>query len=273
MRGHATCRVRRNGRSRLAGGIATLAVLVVLAGVAACGQVEPTSSPPPGAEESGGPRLDTARAGTLAGVVRYDGVPPRRATIDMARDPVCMRESRGRREAETLLVDAGGGLRNVFVYVKNGLDARAFDTPDVPAVLEQKGCRFTPRVFGVMTGQPIEIVNGDPTLHNVHAVPAVNDEFSVGQAVRGMKHTRTFAGREVMVPIRCDVHNWMRAYVGVLDHPYFAVTDEEGRFVIPALPAGTYTIEAWHESLGVDTAEITVAPGQTTDVAFVFKAG
>jgi plastocyanin len=234
---------------------------------------EPAEQPPrSGVVNAGAPRVDAARTGALEGVVRFEGEPPRPASIDMASDPVCLRESRGDRQDDALVVGPGGGLRNVFVYVRSGLAAHEYDLPEAPAVLEQRGCRFRPRVLGVMVGEPLELVNADPTLHNVHAVPEVNEEFSVGQVTRGVRHTRTFAAREVMVPVTCDVHRWMRAYVGVLDHPFFAVTDDEGRFVIPAMPAGVYEIEAWHEVLGTGRIEVTIAPGDATRGSFLFKA-
>jgi hypothetical protein len=126
-------------------------------------------------------------------------------------------------------------------------------------------------VFGVRIGQPIEIVNSDPTLHNIHALPNANQEFNMGQPIQGMKMTRTFTAREVMVPFKCDVHGWMNAYVGVLDHPYFAVTDSDGRFELKSLPPGTYTVEAWHERLGATTQSVTLEQKDTKTVTFSFK--
>ena len=121
-------------------------------------------------------------------------------------------------------------------------------------------------------GQPLEIVNSDPTLHNIHAMPKANPEFNNGQPIQGMKMTHTFTAKEVMVPFKCDVHGWMNAYVGVLDHPYFAVTDTDGKFELKGLPPGTYTIEAWHEKLGTQTQSVTIGAKETKDVTFTFKA-
>jgi hypothetical protein len=121
-------------------------------------------------------------------------------------------------------------------------------------------------------GQPLEILNSDPTLHNIHAMPKANQEFNNGQPIQGMKMTHTFTAKEVMVPFKCDVHGWMNAYVGVLDHPYYAVTKEDGKFELKDLPAGTYTIEAWHEKLGTQTSSVTIAAKETKDVPFTFKA-
>ena len=174
---------------------------------------------------------------------------------------------------ETFEVGADGkSLANVFVYVKNGLGNYIYDTPTETARIDQDGCRYHPHVFGMRVGQPLEILNSDPTLHNIHATPKLNSEFNTGQPIEGMKTTHTFDKPEVMVPFKCDVHGWMNAYVGVLDHPYFAVTDKEGKFSLKTLPAGTYTIEAWHERLGAQEQMVTIGAKETKDVAFTFKA-
>jgi hypothetical protein len=127
-------------------------------------------------------------------------------------------------------------------------------------------------VFGIMVNQPLEIVNSDPTLHNIHAMPKGNAEFNNGQPIQGMKMSHTFDKPEVMVPFKCDVHGWMNAYVGVVSNPYFAVTDKDGKFDLPNLPPGTYTIEAWHEKAGAQTASVTIGPKETKEISFTFKA-
>jgi hypothetical protein len=119
--------------------------------------------------------------------------------------------------------------------------------------------------------QPLEIVNSDPTLHNIHAMPKANTEFNNGQPIQGMKMTHTFKAKEVMVPFKCDVHGWMNAYVAVMDHPYYAVTGNDGTFSLASLPPGTYTIEAWHEKLGTATQSVTVGAKETKEVSFSFK--
>jgi hypothetical protein len=133
-------------------------------------------------------------------------------------------------------------------------------------------CRYHPHVFGMRVGQPLEIVNSDPTLHNIHALPKANKEFNTGQPIQGMKTNHTFDGKEVMVPFKCDVHGWMNAYVGVLDHPYFATTGMDGKFELKTLPPGTYTIEAWHEKLGSTTQSVTLGPKESKEIMFTFKA-
>lgn len=238
----------------------------------ACGGSEPapTTSTAPAAP-AGGMRVDESKAGNIKGRVVLEGTPPAAQVIKMNADPVCMREAKTDNKTEFFVVGEGGALQNVFVYVKDGLGNYVFDPPATPVVLDQKGCRYHPHVFGIRVGQPLEIINSDPTLHNIHAIPKENSEFNTGQPIQGFKSTHTFTAKEVMVPFKCDVHGWMNAYVGVLDHPYFAVSDSGGAFEIRTLPAGTYTIEAWHEKLGTQTQSVTIGPNETKEIGFTFK--
>jgi plastocyanin len=169
-------------------------------------------------------------------------------------------------------VGAGGSLQNVFVYVKDGLGNLKFPVPTTPLVLDQKGCQYRPHVFGVQVGQPIEILNSDMTLHNIHAWAQTNQEFNLGQSLQGMKDTHVFTTQEVMVPFRCDVHKWMNSFVGVVAHPFFAVTGTDGTFELKGLPPGTYTIEAWQEKLGTKTATVTIGAKESKDVPFTFSS-
>jgi plastocyanin len=173
---------------------------------------------------------------------------------------------------ERVLIGDAGALQNVFVYVKDGLGNLRFPIPATSVVLDQKGCHYVPHVLGVQVGQNLEVVNSDPTLHNVHAVAKANQEFNQGQPLPGMKFTRQFSTPEVMVPFKCDVHSWMNAFIGVLDHPYFAVTGADGSFSLKGLPPGTYTIEAWHETLGTQTQSVTIGEKESKEIAFTFKA-
>jgi plastocyanin len=144
--------------------------------------------------------------------------------------------------------------------------------PATPVELVQKGCVYAPRVMGVRVGQPIDVVNADATMHNVHALPMVNQEFNKSQPLQNSHMTHVFTAPEVMVRFMCNVHSWMSSYVGVMEHPYFAVSDEAGRFEIKNLPPGTYTIEAWHEKFGRRTVDVTVADKQPQTAAFTFTA-
>ena len=186
----------------------------------------------------------------------------------MNSDPNCKPD--GAAATEQVVV-TDGALQNVFVYVKDGLGNLRFPVPATAVTLDQKGCRYTPHVLGIQVGQPLEVLNSDATLHNVHAVAETNREFNTGQPIQGMKHTHTFTTQEVMVPFKCDVHGWMTAFVGVLDHPFYAVTGSDGRFELKGLPPGTYTIEAWHETLGAQTQEVTIGEKETKDVPFSFE--
>jgi len=143
--------------------------------------------------------------------------------------------------------------------------------PATPAVLDQKGCVYAPHVLGLQVGQTLEIRNSDSTLHNMHAIPENNREFNKALNLQGLNHTHTFSTAEVMIPFKCDVHRWMRSYVGVLAHPFFAVTGADGAFQLTGLPPGTYTVEAWHEKLGRQTQSVTIGATQAGDVAFTFK--
>ncbi len=237
--------------------------------VAGCGGSAPT--PPPAAAP--GKRVDAGTAGSIAGRVTFKGEVPAAVVLRMGSDQACVQGSGPNPVSDAVLVTSDGGLQNVFVYVKEGLDpAYGFDLPAGPAVLDQKGCRYTPHVMGVRVGQPLEIVNSDPTMHNVHALPNTNPEFNAGQPIQGIRTTKTFNSPDVMVRFKCDVHSWMAAYVGVVAHPYFAVTTEDGRFDLRNLPPGTYTLEAWHEKFGTQTANVTVGDKQSQTASFSFSA-
>jgi hypothetical protein len=249
---------------------------IALATTLACGGSQETSNtaakPDSPSATPAGQKVDTATAGDVKGVVMVDGAVPKNEPIKMNADPVCMKENTTPQAQETYIVsDDGKNLGNVFVYVKDGLGNYVFDTPTKPATIDQKSCRYHPHVFGMMVNQPLEIINSDPTLHNIHAMPKGNAEFNNGQPIQGMKMTHTFDKPEIMVPFKCDVHGWMNAYVGVMSNPYFAVTEKDGKFVLPNLPPGTYTIVAWHEKLGTQTASVTIGPKETKDITFTFK--
>lgn len=235
----------------------------------ACGGGSPTpatSAPPPDAK-----RVDPATMGNVSGRVTFEGTPPENAAVNLASDPACVTARPDGLKLDTVMVN-NGGLENVFVYVKDGLGNYYFETPTTAVTLDQKGCHYSPHVFGLRTGQPLEIVNSDQTLHNVNAMAQVNQAFNMGQAMQGMKSQKMFTKPEVMVRIKCDVHSWMTAYAGVLNHPYFAVTANGGAFELKDLPPGTYTIEAWHEKLGTETQSVTLGAKETKSVGFAFKA-
>ena len=245
--------------------LACTAFVAALA-AAACGGGQSSSSPAPAAPVAN--PVDPATAGAVAGKVTFMGTPPAAETISMSSDPRCMNPGA---KTEAVMVGGDGSLQNVFVYVKDGLGNLKFPVPATPLVLDQKGCQYRPHVFGVQAGQPIEILNSDPTLHNIHAWPQANQEFNMGQALQGLKDTHVFSTQEIMVPFRCDVHKWMNSFVGVVAHPFFAVTGADGAFQLKGLPPGTYTVEAWHEKFGTKTASVTIGAKESKDVAFTFS--
>jgi plastocyanin len=250
------------------GSITLLSVAMACGG----GSPAPSSSTTPAAP--GAPAasaVNEATAGNINGKIVLEGASPKEEAIRMNADPVCVREVKGAQTTEMYVVGDGGSLGNVFVYVKDGLGNYTYPAPSGNVVLDQKGCRYHPHVFGIRVGQALQIVNSDPTLHNIHALPKSNQEFNTGQPIQGMKTDHTFTAREVMVPFKCDVHGWMNAYVGVLDHPYFAVTGADGTFALKSVPPGTYTVEAWHEKFGAQTQSVTIGDKETKDVSFTFK--
>ena len=253
----------------------TLALLLFasLSGLTvACSGDAADTTPPATPTAAAGKKVDAATAGSIKGRVQFEGTVPPAEMIRMSSDRNCIPDGQPTRASDALLVDDGRGVGNTFVYVKEGLDpSYTFDAPTTPVVLDQKGCFYTPRVIGIRVGQPLDLVNSDPTLHNVHALPMVNQEFNQSLPKQNARTTKTFTAPEVMVRFKCDMHNWMSAHGGVLEHPYFAVTSPSGEFTIPNLPPGTYTLETWNEKLGTKTMQVTVAPGQTQNAAFTMS--
>jgi len=234
----------------------------------ACGGEK--AAPPPAIPA--GPAVDPATAATVTATVKFEGAVPAPEMIVLTGDPKCVSENGApQRASESIVVGDNQALQNVFVYVKDGLGNFAFPVPSQPVVLNQEKCRYTPRVLGVRVGQSLQIHNGDPLLHNVRSNGVINQAFNKSTPIQGMSFEHTFATREVMVPFKCDVHGWMSAYVGVLDHPYFGTTAADGKVVLGNLPPGTYTIEAWHESLGTKTQQVTIGSKDSKDVSFSFS--
>ena len=247
------------------------AIAATSAGCGGSGQ-NTSQKPASPAAAPGAKKVDTATAGTISGKVTFAGQAPENPIINMASDASCVAANKGQQvRSETYVVD-DGSLENVFVYIKDGLGNKyIFDTPSDPVKLDQKGCRYIPHVVGVRVGQPLQIVNDDNTLHNVHGMPVTNQEFNYGQPIQGQSNTVTFTAPEVLIPFKCDVHNWMNAYIGVVDNPYFAVTAEGGKFTLKDVPPGTYTIEAVHEKLGRQSQSVTLGDKESKEITFTFK--
>jgi hypothetical protein len=206
---------------------------------------------------------------TIRGTVAFTGAVPPPEPIDMSEEPTCA-EKHGGQATMTRVAASDGHLANVFVYVKEGLSG-ARPSAGEPALLDQTGCEYVPHVLGVQTGQDITIRNSDGLAHNINATPRESRGFNFSQPT-SMEMTRAFSAPEIMIPVRCDIHGWMEAYIGVVDHPYFAVTGADGTFEIVNLPAGTYVVEAWHETLGTQTMNVTVAANETGTADFSYSA-
>lgn len=252
-------------------------VVACLAGVmlaaVACGGSEPSSAPAADPAPAAAPApTDTADGpGTVVGTVTFSGTPPKPRPLPMDSDPQCAKADPGA-TSEVILVGPGNGIENVFVYVKDGLGTRRYAVPPTPVVMDQKGCRYVPHVFGVQVGQTLLVSNSDPLIHNVHALPKNNREFNFGQPARTPPVSRVFQQAEIGLPFKCDVHGWMNAYANVVPHPFFAVTKNDGSFEIKGLPEGTYTLELWHERLGTQTLPVTVTAAAPAKVSASFKA-
>ncbi len=203
--------------------------------------------------------------------MKLEGTAPKASSINMAADPACAKQHQTGVSTQDILVGQAGTLQNVVVFVVDGLGDRKFDPPSQPARLEQKGCMYQPHVLALEANQPLEVVNEDSTSHNVHALATNNREWNKAEPP-GTQVDDAFPREEIAVLMKCNVHPWMRSYVAVFKHPFFAVTREDGTFDLSSLPPGTYTIEAWHEKLGTATQKVTVGANETKAIEFVFKS-
>jgi len=216
-------------------------------------------------------QVDPASAGSITGKIRFTGKRPERKLIDMSSDPACVDAHQGKAYDESLVVSANGSLGNAFVYIKSGLEGKHFAIPVQPVVIDQQGCWFRPRILGIQTGQTFQVINSDPVTHNIHPMGHTNREWNHSQGPGDPPMNRKFLQPEIMIPVKCNIHSWMHAYIGVVDNPYFAVSADDGSFTINNLAAGTYTLAVWQEKLGTQEQRITVAPHAATSASFVFK--
>ncbi len=247
-----------------------LPCIVGLALLVGCSKKE-TTEEQPAAPASATPAatatpIDPATAASVSGTVKFDGAPPKAATIDMSQDPNC----KGQNTAENIVV-SGGDLANVFVYVKEGLGNRTFDVPKDPVMVDQHGCKYHPHTLGVMAGQTVKIVNSDPTTHNIHPTPKDNREWNESQAPQSAPLEKTFAREEILLPVKCNQHPWMRMFINVVKNPFFAVSGPDGKFEIKGLPPGDYTLAFVQEKLGEQDVKVTLAAKDSKTVDVTFK--
>ena len=261
-----------------AGGIslALLAIFLMVLGTFNCG---PKKKKPSGegtnTAAAGKIYVSKGDEGSITGVVKFEGTPPAPRKIDMSGDAVCASAS-GEKTTDDIAV-TDGKLANVLVYVTGGkLSDYSFPTPSDPVVLDQQGCRYHPRVLGIQTGQTLKVTNSDDTNHNIHPTPAKNVEWNQSQAPKGQPIEKKFGNAELLIPVKCNQHSWMKAHIGVLANPFFAVTAKDGTFTIKGLPPGQYTLVAWHEKgdKGTEkTASITIGAKEAKTQEFTFGTG
>jgi plastocyanin len=192
--------------------------------------------------------IDPATSGTIKGIVKFDGTPPANLKLPVGGNAECAALHAGPAFDEAVLVK-NGRLVNALVYVKSGLETHVFAWPKDPVRIANEKCIYTPRVAGAMTNQTIEFLNNDPTAHNIHGYSSQGD-FNFTLVSKGVSDSRKLRKPELVLNVKCDLHPWMRGYVGVFTHPFFRVTGEDGTFELKGLPPGEYEIGAWHERFG-----------------------
>jgi plastocyanin len=209
--------------------------------------------------------------GSITGTITFDGTAPRSKLIHMDADPVCYAVNKGNVHSQSVILGDNNTLGNVFVYIKSGLTKTNYPAPAEDAVISQAGCNYSPHVIGIMVGQKVKFLNPDGTLHNVHAMCQINPEFNAAMPDFRKEMEVHFDKPEFMFEIQCDVHPWMKAWMTVMTHPFFAVTASDGKFEIKHIPNGTYVIEAWHEKLGTRSATVIVTDNSTQKIDFAFS--
>src|SRR6185436_11268929 len=222
----------------------------------------------PKAETPAAPKVEAfvpIKGASISGQVKVKGDVKKRKKIKMDADPKCAALHADAPMMDDIVVDADGNVQWAFVWVKKGAEGKKPADAPAPAVINQTGCRYEPHVLGIVVGQDLVIKNSDDLLHNIHALPFTNKEFNFGQPTKGLEEKKQFTAQEIMVKVKCDVHPWMSAWIGVVDHGFFAVTGADGKYAIPGgLPDGKYTVEVWHEGYKSVVSEVDVKGGAGT---------
>jgi plastocyanin len=251
-----------------------LATALALA-IAGCGggkKEESATSSQPAAAPAATKTVDIATAGSVTGTVSLDGKAPAAKPINMSAEPYCQKAHSTPVIPPEVVAGAKGELANVVVFVKDGLGDYVFTAPAKPAVLDQQGCMYDPHVVAVMAGQAFQVKNDDQTTHNIHPMPKDNREWNKSQPPGATPIDDTFARAELAIPVKCNVHPWMKSYIFVFKHPYYAVTGKDGKFELKNLPPGTYTVSAWQEKYGTVDQTVTIGPKESKAVTITFKA-
>lgn len=224
------------------------------------------------ASQPAGQPVDTANAGSVSGTIKLDGTPPTPHKINMAAEPYCVSQHPTPVNDQEVVTGPGGTLANVVVYVSDDMSKYSFATPTTPATIDQKGCMYSPHVVAMMAGQTLQVNNDDKTTHNIHPIPKDNREWNESQPPGAPAIEKVFARPENAIPVKCNVHPWMKSYIFVFKNPYYSVTGDDGKFTIPNLPPGTYTVTAWQEKYGNVTQSVTIGPKESKSVDLTFKA-
>jgi Carboxypeptidase regulatory-like domain len=236
-----------------------------------CARKQESSEPPATPPNANAEPVDAATAGSISGTVKLDGMPPKMKTINMAAESACAKQHSTPARSQEVLVGKDGALENVVVYLKGDFGQYKFEEPQSPVAITQKGCMYEPHVLALEANQPLQVVNDDPVTHNIHPLPMDNREWNESQPPGAAPIEQKFAHEEVAIPVKCNIHPWMKAYIAVFDHPYFQVTGENGSFDLRNVPPGNYTLVAWHELYGTQEQSVTIGPKEAKTISITFK--
>jgi plastocyanin len=247
-------------------------LLILAAAMMSCGKNQETSEVPKAPANQAAEPVDASTAGSITGTVELEEKPPRMKVINMAAEPKCAQEHSTPVLTQEVVPGENGTLQNVIVYLQGDFSHYKFEEPQKPAIIGQKGCMYDPHVLALRTGQPLQVINSDAVTHNIHPVPKDNREWNQSQPPGAAPIVQSFAREEVAIPVKCNVHPWMKAYIAVLNNPYFQVTGKGGSFDLRNVPPGTYKLVAWHEFYETKEESVTIGPKESKTVRVVFNA-